>query len=134
MKLHTKTKKLSTSQRRKVVGLTVEWMKDNIGRKVSKERTFNYKVMKLGDRYTPAYGCYDMEINTMFVFHNFCPTVKSMIKCVLHEYTHYLQNLRYYHDTLKKVGYENHPDELHAGMMEGLYQWVWEDISPLINS
>ena len=76
MKLHTKTSRLSTSQRRKVVGLTVEWMKENIGRKVSKERTFNYKVMKLGDRYTPAYGCYDMEVNTMFVFHNFCPTVK----------------------------------------------------------
>ena len=134
MKLHTKTKRLSTSQRRKVVGLTVEWMKENIGRKVSKERTFNYKVMKLGDRYTPAYGCYDMEINTMFVFHNFCPTVKSMIKCVLHEYTHYLQNLRYYHHKLEVYGYAKHPDEKQSRLMESLYEWVWEDISPLINS
>ena len=134
MKLHTKTKGLSVSQRRKVVGLTVEWMKENIGRKVSKERTFSYKVMKLGDRYTPAYGCYDMEINTMFVFHNFCPTVKSMIKCVLHEYTHYLQNLRYYHHKLEVYGYAGHPDEKQSRFMESLYEWVWEDISPLINS
>ena len=134
MKLNTRTSKLSSSQRRQLVEHVIDWMKINIGEKKSKERTFKYKVIKLGDEYTPAYGCYDPTINTLCVFHNFCPTVKWIIISVLHEYTHYLQNLRYYHDTLKKVGYENHPDELHAGMMEGLYQWVWEDISPLINS
>ena len=134
MKLNTRTTNLSSRQRRHIVKLVIDWMKINIGEKKSKERTFKYKVIKLGDEYTPAYGCYDPTINTLCVFHNFCPTVKWIIISVLHEYTHYLQNLRYYHDTLKKVGYENHPDELHAGMMEGLYEWVWEDISPLINS
>ena len=134
MKLNTRTSKLSSTQRRQLVEHVIDWMKLNIGEKKSKERTFKYKVIKLGEEYTPAYGCYDPRTNILCVFHNFCPTVKWIIISVLHEYTHYLQNLRYYHDTLKKVGYENHPDELHAGMMEGLYEWVWEDISPLVNS
>ena len=106
MKLNTRTTNLSSNQRRHIVKLVIDWMKINIGEKKSKERTFKYKVIKLGDEYTPAYGCYDPTINTLCVFHNFCPTVKWIIISVLHEYTHYLQNLRYYHDTLKKVGYE----------------------------
>ena len=90
--------------------------------------------MTLPKGYTPAYGMYDHQTNTMCVFHNYCPTVKWIIMSVLHEYTHYLQNLRYYHKTLLEVGYDDHPQEKEAGFMEGLYEWVWDDISPLINS
>jgi len=132
MKLTTRTKSLSIKKRRQIVDLTVEWMKENVGRKVSKERTFKYAVRKLGDKFTPAYGMYCPERNTMYVFHNYCPTVKWIIRCVLHEYTHYLQNLRYYSHNLEVYGYMKHPQEKHARNMETLYQWVWDDISPLL--
>lgn len=130
MKLNTRTKSLSVKKRRQIVELTLEWMKENIGSKVSKERTFKYTVRRLGENYTPAYGMYCPERNTLFVFHNHCPTVKWIIMSTLHEYTHYLQNLRYYSHNLEIYGYESHPQELHAGFMEGLYQWVWDEISP----
>ena len=132
MKLNTRTTNLSSRQRRHIVKLVIDWMKLNIGERKSKERTFTYKVIHLGERYTSAYGCYDPRTNILCVFHNFCPTVKWIIISVLHEYTHYLQNLRYYQEKLKKYGYENHPDELHSGFMEGLYEWVWDDIKTLI--
>jgi hypothetical protein len=134
MKINTQTRFLSVRQRRDLVQHVINWMHKNVGEKSTKYRTFKYKVMKLPEGYTPAYGMYDAQSNTMFVFHNYCPTVKWIIRAVLHEYTHYLQNLRYYHTTLAKVGYTDHPQEKQANLMESLHDWVWEDISPLMNS
>ena len=61
-------------------------------------------------------------------FRNYAPTVKMVVKSVLHEYTHFLQNLRWYGHTLQKVGYQKHPQELEARVMEELYSNCWKDI------
>jgi hypothetical protein len=62
------------------------------------------------------------------VFRNYSPTVKSVVRAVLHEYTHYLQNLRWYNNVLKKVGYDKHPQEKEARMSETMYSICWNDI------
>jgi hypothetical protein len=127
MKLHSRTKKMTTPELRKLVCETIKWCETNIGRKY-KSRTLKYRVLTLGEKYTPAYGMYCPDKNTLYVFRNHAPTVKMVIKSVLHEYTHFMQNLRWYGHTLAKVGYNKHPQELQARGMEFFYDKCWEEI------
>jgi hypothetical protein len=127
MKLHSRTKKMTTPELRKLVCETIKWCETNIGRKY-KSRTLKYRVLTLGEKYTPAYGMYCPDKNTLYVFRNHAPTVKMVIKSVLHEYTHFMQNLRWYGHTLSKVGYDKHPQELQARGMEFFYDKCWEEI------
>jgi len=125
--LKTPTTELTTPQIRMVVCETIKWCETNLGVK-SKSRTLEYCVRTLGEKYTPAYGMYDPVKNRIYVFRNYAPTVKMVVKSVLHEYTHFLQNLRYYGKTLAKVGYDKHPQELEARVMEELYSNCWKEI------
>jgi len=127
MKLHSRTKKMTTPELRKLVCETIKWCEANIGKKY-KSRTLKYRVLTLGEKYTPAYGMYCPDKNTLYVFRNHAPTVKMVIKSVLHEYTHFMQNLRWYGHTLAKVGYNKHPQELQARGMEFFYDKCWEEI------
>jgi hypothetical protein len=88
----------------------------------------DYSVRTLRDGYTPAYGCYDFNRRTIMVFRNHAPDVKMVVRSVLHEYAHYLQNLRWYDNVLKKVGYTNHPQEKEARVVETMYSICWNDI------
>ena len=125
--LKTPTTELTTPQIRKVVCETIKWCEENLGVK-TKSRTLQYCVRTLGEKYTPAYGMYDPIKNRIYVFRNYAPTVKMVVKSVLHEYTHFLQNLRYYGKTLANVGYDKHPQELEARVMEELYSNCWKEI------
>ena len=127
MKLHSRTRKMTTPELRKLVCETIKWCEANIGKKY-KSRTLKYRVLTLGEQYTPAYGMYCPDKNTLYVFRNHAPTVKMVIKSVLHEYTHFMQNLRWYGHTLAKVGYKKHPQELQARGMEFFYDKCWEEI------
>ena len=125
--LKTPTETMTTHQIRKVVCETIKWCETNIGKK-TKSRTLKYKVLTLGEKYTPAYGMYDANNNTLFVFRNHATDVKMVIRGVLHEYTHFMQNLRWYNHILNKVGYDKHPQEKHARAMEYFYGYCWKDI------
>ncbi len=108
---------MTVHQIRMVVCETIKWCETNLGVK-TKSRTLEYCVRTLGDKYTPAYGMYDPVKNRIYVFRNYAPTVKMVVKSVLHEYTHFLQNLRWYGHVLNKVGYNKHPQEIEARVME----------------
>ena len=123
--LKTPTSDLSVHQIRTIVCETIRWCETNLGTKSFK---VNYCVRTLGEKYTPAYGMYDPTKRTIFVFRNYSPTVKCVVRAVLHEYTHYLQNLRWYNNVLSKVGYDNHPQEKEALVMEELYSQCWKEI------
>ena len=127
MKLHTKTDRLTTPEIRKVVCEAIKWCETNIGTK-HKRRALKFRVLTLPDRYTPAYGMYDPRNNTLYVFRNHAKDVKMVIRSVLHEYTHFMQNLRYYTSVLNKVGYHKHPLEQQARGMEYFYSDCWEGI------
>jgi len=123
--LKTPTSDLTPSQIRLVVKETIMWCQENLG---TKSYGVDYSVRTLGDKFIPTYGCYDNVRRTIFIFRNHTPTVKMIVRTVLHEYTHYLQNLRWYHNVLSKVGYDKHPQELEACGMEKLYSNCWKDI------
>jgi len=123
--LKTPTSELSVRQIRTIVCETIRWCETNLG---TKRYGVNYSVRTLRKGYSPAYGCYDYNKRTIMVFRNYAPTVKCVVRSVLHEYTHYLQNLRWYNNTLSKVGYNNHPQEKEARMVENRYSNCWNDI------
>jgi hypothetical protein len=123
--LKTPTSELSVRQIRSIVCETIRWCETNLG---TKRYGVNYSVRTLRKGYTPCYGCYDDSRKTIMVFRNHAPDVKMVVRSVLHEYTHYLQNLRWYNNTLKKVGYDKHPQELEARMSETMYSICWNNI------
>ena len=123
--LKTPTSELSVHQIRRIICETIKWCETNVG---TKSYDVNFCVRTLGKRYTPSYGCYDYNTRTIMVFRNYAPTVKMVVRSVLHEYAHYLQNLRWYDNVLKKVGYTNHPQEKEARVMETMYSICWNDI------
>lgn len=123
--LKTPTSELTVYQIRSIVKETIKWCQDNLG---TKSYDVDYSVRTLGEKYTPAYGMYDPTTRTIMVFRNHAPTVKMVVRSVLHEYTHYLQNLRWYGKVLDKVGYMNHPQEKEARVVETMYSICWKDI------
>lgn len=123
--LKTPTSEMTVSQIRRLVCETIKWCETNLGTKSYK---VDYCVRTLGERYTPAYGCYDFNKRTIYVFRNHAPTVKMVVRSVLHEYAHYLQNLRWYNNVLQKVGYDKHPQEVEARVVETMYSICWNEI------
>lgn len=123
--LKTPTSELTVRQIRSIVCETIRWCETNLG---TKRYAVNYCVRTLGDKREPTYGCYDYNKRTISIFRNHNPTVKYIVKTVLHEYNHYLQNLRWYNNVLQKVGYNKHPQEIEARVMEEMYSICWKHI------
>jgi hypothetical protein len=123
--LKTPTSDLSVHQIRTIVKETIMWCQENLG---TKSYDVDFSVRTLRNKTNPSYGCYDGARRTIMVYRNYTPTVKMIIRVVLHEYTHYLQNLRWYGNVLSKVGYNKHPQELEARLMEDLYSQCWGEI------
>jgi hypothetical protein len=123
--LKTPTSELSTTQIRRVVKETIAWCQDNLG---TKSYGVDYSVRTQRNKTSPSYGCYDNARRTIMLHRNNTPTVKMIVRTVLHEYTHYLQNLRWYHNVLSRVGYEKHPQEIEARVTETMYSICWNDI------
>jgi hypothetical protein len=123
--LKTPTSDLSVQQIRTIVKETIMWCQENLG---TKSYDVDFSVRTLRNKTNPSYGCYDGARRTIMVYRNYTPTVKMIIRVVLHEYTHYLQNLRWYGNVLSKVGYDKHPQEREARAMEELYSQCWGEI------
>ena len=123
--LKTPTSDLTVHEIRTIVKETIKWCQINLG---SKSYMVDYSVRTLGEKYTSAYGMYDYNKRTILVFRNHAPTVKMVVRSVLHEYAHYLQNLRWYNHVLQKVGYDKHPQEVEARVVETMYSICWNDI------
>jgi len=123
--LKTPTSDLSVHQIRTIVKETIMWCQENLG---TKSYDVDFSVRTLRNKTNPSYGCYDGARRTIMVYRNYTPTVKMIIRVVLHEYTHYLQNLRWYNHNLSKVGYIKHPQEREARAMEELYSQCWGEI------
>lgn len=123
--LKTPTSDMTVHEIRTIVKETIKWCQINLG---AKSYMVDYSVRTLGEKYTPAYGMYDYNKRTILVFRNHAPTVKMVVRSVLHEYAHYLQNLRWYNHVLQKVGYDKHPQEVEARVVETMYSICWNDI------
>ncbi len=55
-----------------------------------------------------------------------------MIQTIIHEYTHYTQDLKKYDVLYKQFGYDSHPQEVEAVKNEKLYSPCWKQIKKKI--
>lgn len=123
--LKTPTSDMTSPQIRRVVGQTIAWCEKNLGTKPSRQGSLKFKVIS---GKVPAYGAYDYRSNTILIYRNHASDVKMVVRTVLHEYTHFLQNLRYYNLVLSKVGHTKHPQEVEAFGTEQMYSNCWKNI------
>lgn len=77
-----------------------------------------YTVRKINSGY---YGQYCPDSHKIFVYYNQVGNLRMFVKTFIHEYTHSIQNLRYYANRLKNTGYSMHPDEVQARDMEKVH-------------
>jgi hypothetical protein len=109
------------------VDQVIQWSKENVGTK-RKRLPLTYKVTSVPFYGEPAYGQYDPTTNKITVDRSVCSNVKTIIRVVLHEYCHFLQDLRGYSKVLREVGYNRHPQEIEARVMETMYSICWKEI------
>lgn len=117
--LKTETIILTTPTIRRIIGETIKWAKLNLGAK-HKRVPLTYKVWADPVKGQLVYGCYDPKPNVIYIDPIQCDNVKLIIRTVLHEYTHFLQDIRSYNRLLREVGYNNHPQECEARGNENL--------------
>ena len=117
---------MTTPAIRRVVCETIKWCEANVG--IKKKRTpLKFRVLTQRSGET-IYGKYDPTINMLVIHRNMCGDVRSVVKTVIHEYTHFLQDLRAYSRVLSEVGYRRHPQEVEARGNEMLFSNCWTDI------
>ena len=127
VRINSLTDKLDMRTIKKIVYMSLGWCEKNLSRDGHRKPPYKISIRKQYGGET-CYGEYDDDTHTITIFYNNCHNVELLIKTVLHEYTHYLQNLRWYNNVLSKVGYDNHPQEKEALVMEELYSQCWKEI------
>jgi hypothetical protein len=127
MTLDTPTSSMSIIQLRQLVNAVIIWCKRNMGTNPHRGM-LRFRVMKQNNKIKKYYGVYFWEDNQLIVYYDNCPTVKYVIKTVIHEYTHYLQNMDLYLEFLSVVGYKKHPQEIEARESEQNYSRCWKSI------
>jgi hypothetical protein len=123
--LKTDTSTLTRSQLRVIADATINYCITTLGTKSAK-RVPTLSIVKRGR--SRKYGQYDVNNNHIEIHYNICGTVQMVIQTIIHEYTHYMQNLRHYQVLYSKFGYDNHPQEIEARKNEKLYSPCWKEI------
>ena len=112
---------------------------------IAKE-TINYCIATLGTNSSKSiptvsivkrgrsrrYGQYSITNNHIQIHYDICGTVQMMIQTLIHEYTHYTQDLKKYDVLYSQFGYDNHPLEVEARKNEKLYSPCWKQIKKKI--
>jgi hypothetical protein len=75
-------------------------------------------------RYKTRLGEYRVGIIVLFPYN--IPSVKNLVKTIIHEYVHHLQlnhhkKMENYYSLLEEFGYENHPQEIEASDITKYY-------------
>jgi hypothetical protein len=112
MKLTPKSEifNLSLKDRRKIVYTLLEFCRINLG--VKKKKT----SLKVSVRNVDGaeFGHYSPTLNLIMINTFECDTLDMVTRTVIHEYTHYLQDMRSYFKLYRKHGYAEHPQEIEA--------------------
>jgi hypothetical protein len=127
--LKTNTQELSLKKVKEIASLTLMYSIAKFGvhkyKKVPKVSIIN----KPDDKF---FGMFDCGTNKIVINRAYAVDVKLLIQTLLHEYTHYLQNMNTYIQLYKKVGYDKHPFEVDARNSEKLYTEAFKQIKQLI--
>lgn len=90
-------------------------------------RTFpKLRVHKKSSKYDVKFGEFNYETNTIYLYLSSHDSVVEMCDTIVHEYTHYLQNMDKMYDkymTKYYKRYDNHPYEITAVNRGKKYKW-----------
>ena len=123
--LKTDTSTLTRTALRLIAKETIQYCVATMGKKRSTPLPTVSVIKRGGSR---KYGQYDVTNNHIVIFYNVCGTVQMVIQTLIHEYTHYIQNLKNYDVLFSQHGYEKHPQEIEARRNEKLYSPCWKQI------
>jgi hypothetical protein len=123
--LKTDTSTLSRTVINKITKETIKYCMQTLGVKSSIPVPSVSVVKRVG---SCRYGHYNINFNKIEIHYNICGSVQMMIQTIIHEYTHYIQNMKHYHILYKKYGYDKHPQEVEARKNEKLYSPCWKQI------
>ena len=123
--LKTDTSTLTRTVINKITKETIMYCMQTLGVK-SNLPVPTVSVIKRGR--SRRYGQYNIVKNKIEIHYNICGTVQMMIQTIIHEYTHYTQNMKKYNVLYSKFGYDKHPQEIEARNNEKLYSPCWKQI------
>ena len=123
--LKTDTSTLTRTVINKITKETIMYCMQTLGVKSSLPLP-TVSVIKRGR--SRRYGQYNIVKNKIEIHYNICGTVQMMIQTIIHEYTHYTQNMKKYNVLYSKFGYDKHPQEIEARNNEKLYSPCWKQI------
>lgn len=104
-------KDFTVKELREICDILNEYCKEHLGYRKSKGLpTYSVRNNQSGN----YYGMYCPDKHKIYVYKNVTENLKKFVGTFIHEYTHSIQNLRYYQYRLVKYGYVNHPDEIEA--------------------
>ena len=127
--LKTNTSTLTRTALRLIAKETIMYCMQTLGTKSSKPIP-TVSIIKRGG--SLRYGQYDPANNRIQIHYNVCGTVQMLIQTIIHEYTHYTQNMMKYPILYSLYGYEKHPQEVEARTNEKLYSPCWKQIKDKI--
>jgi len=68
-------------------------------------------------------GCYDDDNNRILVYRKKHRSVVDLADTIVHEYTHYLQDMEKYTELAQEYSYDLHPYEIEAAENAKKYRW-----------
>jgi len=96
--------------------LILKWCYDNLGN--SKYRSFSkLKISISRSIKTPGLYEEDGECSVIYVNPDKHRSFNEFIDTIIHEYTHFLQGLRYYDQIMEITGYDKHPMEHSSNLL-----------------
>lgn len=96
--------------------LILKWCYDNLGK--SKYRSFSKLKISIS-RSIKTHGLYeeDGELSVIYINPDKHRSFNEFIDTIIHEYTHFLQGLRYYDQIMEITGYDKHPMEHSSNLL-----------------
>lgn len=104
-----------------LVGSIVHWCNENLG---EKSEWLKVEILKENSAENlDILGQYVIKSRTIKIFPKACISNLLLTEIVLHEYVHYLQDLRFYDQYQKELGYLNNPLEIEARQVSKAFRW-----------
>lgn len=132
IRLNTSTRRMSRREISRIITLTMNWCKRNLGVNKRKQYELQIRVLKNTECETEC-GQYLPETNEIELYWNNLLTIKEVVDTCIHEWTHYRQPiLTKYH---KWTGsYSKNPYEVEARKAEKKYTPIcWDEIKHKVN-
>lgn len=131
LRINTKTNKIPFETQYKIVQLTHAWCKETLP--APKRRRRKPLCVMVHKSIVQEYGNYCPRNNWLTINLGVCNNIYDIVSTTIHEYVHYIQDLKHYAKFEREVGYDKNPYEVEAREYEmEQTKKCWEQIKSQI--